>query len=75
MNADDLENVYFLLNATEDVLRDWYKKTSQDDHKYAVEILKQYGKEIALKLSLLQMDTNPIISLEEANEHLSSYRL
>lgn len=46
MNQNDRNNLEFLLNASEDVLRDWYDSVSEDDHVYAHELLNAYMAEI-----------------------------
>jgi hypothetical protein len=39
MDHNDKMNLKFLMEASEDVLREWYKVTSEDDHKYASSLL------------------------------------
>lgn len=42
MSNHDLENLDFLLNASEEVLKDWYEQASSDDIEYAAELLDHY---------------------------------
>lgn len=46
MNQNDRNNLEFLLNASEDVLRNWYDTVGEDDHVYAQELLHAYMAEI-----------------------------
>ena len=39
MDHNDRMNLKFLMEAGEDILREWYKVTSEDDHKYASALL------------------------------------
>jgi hypothetical protein len=39
MDHNDRMNLKFLMEATEETLKDWYKVTSEDDHKYASSLL------------------------------------
>ncbi len=49
MNNYDRENLEFLLNATPELLANWYDTVSDDDKEYASELLAQYSKELALR--------------------------
>ena len=42
MNARDQANLEFLLNLSEDGLRNWYDQASEDDIAYASELLDSY---------------------------------
>jgi len=39
MDINDRMNLNFLLNSSDDVLKDWYSKVDEDDHKYAESLL------------------------------------
>ncbi len=39
MDHNDRMNLKFLIEASENILREWYKVTSEDDHKYASSLL------------------------------------
>ena len=43
MNQYDLDNIRFLLNRTPDQLREWYNSVSDEDLRYANEIMEQYA--------------------------------
>lgn len=43
MNQHDLDNIRFLLNRTPDQLREWYNSVSDEDLRYANEIMEQYA--------------------------------
>ena len=43
MNENDLSNLIFLLEASEETLMDWWKNTTSDDHTYAKELLDRYS--------------------------------
>lgn len=53
MSEYDRLNLQFLLNASKDVIIDWYSKVSEDDHEYAAELLAMYGEELHVKTALL----------------------
>lgn len=60
MNDYDRSNLEFLLNASPDVLKDWYDRVDQDDHLYAEELLAIYSKELEVKAALLNDDVHDI---------------
>jgi hypothetical protein len=43
VNQHDLDNIRFLLNRTPDQLREWYNSVSDEDLRYANEIMEQYA--------------------------------
>jgi len=53
MDAHDRSNLEFLLNASPEVLLDWYNTVDVDDHEYASELLAMYGEELKLAAILL----------------------
>jgi hypothetical protein len=73
MNRRDLENIEFLLSASPSVLEDWYSKTNTDDHEYAMEILKTYQEELAVKLNFYTSEE--ITSTIEATDYLRKFQL
>lgn len=46
MNQHDRDNLDFLLNATPEVIQDWYQQMSDDDIKYAFELLEMAKEEL-----------------------------
>lgn len=46
MNENDLSNLIFLLEASEETLMDWWENTTEDDHDYAKELLDRYSDNI-----------------------------
>lgn len=46
MNFHDRQNLNFLLNASEETIREWYHAASEDDREYASELLAAYAQEI-----------------------------
>lgn len=54
MNEWDRNNLEFLLNASPDVLKDWYDKVDEDDREYASELLTMYGQELKFKSAMLE---------------------
>lgn len=44
MTQNDILNLVFLLEASEETILDWWSKTSEDDHKYASELLDTYSE-------------------------------
>ena len=41
MNAHDTNNLMFLMNMTPDQLRQWYSEVSEDDRRYAEELIAE----------------------------------
>jgi hypothetical protein len=41
MNAHDTANLLFLMNLSAQGLRDWFNQASEDDQKYADELIEQ----------------------------------
>lgn len=46
MNQRDQDNLDFLLNASPEVIQDWYQQMSDDDIQYAVELLEMAKEEL-----------------------------
>lgn len=46
MNDKDKNNLKFLMYSSEDVLDTWYARASDDDMKYALELLARYREEL-----------------------------
>lgn len=44
MTQNDILNLVFLLEASEETILDWWSKTSEDDHNYASELLDTYSE-------------------------------
>lgn len=42
----DHENLEFLLAASPETLADWWEQSTEDDHEYAMELLKAYRREV-----------------------------
>lgn len=75
MNSHDLLNVKFLLGASEETMKDWYAKTSEDDREYAHEILTQYHLEMETKLALLKLSEATVTEdTSLASEELAKFR-
>jgi hypothetical protein len=49
MNQQDRNNLDFLLNATPEVIQDWYGKMEDDDIVYAFELLEMAREELIEK--------------------------
>ena len=63
MNQHDRDNLDFLLNATPEIIQDWYEQMSDDDIEYAFELLEAYSQELMLKeLSAKLADRNILIA-------------
>ena len=54
MNKHDRDNLEFLLNATPEVLEDWYNQMDDDDIEYAVELIEAAQVELDQKVLALQ---------------------
>ena len=46
MNQRDKDNLDFLLNASPEVIQDWYNKVEDDDILYAFELLEMAKEEL-----------------------------
>lgn len=46
MNDNDRENLQFLLDAGEAILKEWYEKVDEDDRLYASALLTCYSWEL-----------------------------
>lgn len=76
MNAHDRGNLQFLLTADPDILRDWYSKTTADDHTYAAEIMALYKEELALKDKFYVVESINLNGLtQDAEAYLKKFRL
>lgn len=63
----------FLLNASPDVLADWYNSVPDDDKEYAAELMIEYSAELELKKSLIS--NVDVTNLELAKSYLKNYTL
>lgn len=70
MNDWDRQNLEFLLNASPEVLKDWYDKMDADDHEYASELLDMYDKELKLKVALLKDEVTDIAEASRILQNL-----
>lgn len=62
MNQHDRDNLDFLLNASPEVIEDWYEQMSDDDIEYAFELLAEYSQELAAnELAASLADRNILI--------------
>lgn len=66
MNQHDRDNLDFLLNASPEVIQDWYEKMEDDDIMYAFELLELAKEELIEQ----QMAGN---DLSEARAIISKY--
>ena len=63
MNQRDRDNLDFLLNASPEVIQDWYEKMDDDDIEYAFELLDAYSQELEIEeLSAKLADKSILIS-------------
>jgi len=56
MNEHDRANLNFLLNASNEVLKDWESKMPEDDLEYAQELLNLYALELHERSSELLIE-------------------
>jgi len=49
MTDYDRDNLFFLLNADEETLKDWYNTVDEDDIEYASELMAEYSKELRVR--------------------------
>ena len=60
MNAHDQDNLQFLLNADETVIKDWFSKTTTDDHVYAQELLARHAADLREQSNDLRIEAELI---------------
>lgn len=86
MNDHDRQNLQFLLNASPEVIKDWYRSVPTDDHEYALELLRAYSEEldrqsqqlrVEAELALLDTVEVDVVAsdLGDAARVLSAFRL
>lgn len=67
MDDYDKENLIFLLNASPEIIKDWYEHIDADDREYASELLAAYSEELRIKDILLSdieiLNTAPAINV------------
>jgi len=73
MNQYDRDNLQFLLSADSETIKEWYSKTSHDDHAYAKHLLDTYQEELRVKLSLIT--DGEISDTTEATDYLRKFQL
>ena len=69
MNDHDYNNLQFLLTSSEEVVADWFLKTSADDIEYALELLQVARIEMSFIISEISDDCT------EANKVLRKFML
>lgn len=67
MTENDTDNLNFLLNATQDVLRDWLNHVDEDDIDYAIDLLQMFQLRI--------IDIIATHDLTQTKDLLSKYSL
>lgn len=74
MNPNDQANLDFLLTSSKEVIREWYAKTTQDDHDYAMELLQWRSTELdKLSAQLAETCERELEDLTEANRVLAKF--
>ena len=74
MNKHDQDNLQFLLSADESTMESWYRSVSEDDLKYAMELLQMHRSELELREFDL-IDAEAKQDLSEAQAVLSRFTL
>jgi hypothetical protein len=46
MNDKDMNNIFFILNRTQEQLEEWWNGMDTEDQEYAMWIIKEYRKEL-----------------------------
>lgn len=69
MNQRDQDNLEFLLNASPEVIEDWYNQMDDDDIEYAFELLDQFKQELDAKTRALGVSNNPFVFPESNTVH------
>jgi hypothetical protein len=71
MDSRDRDNLKFLLNASPEVLFEWYLQSSADDRAYAEDLLNQASVELTMK-HLEALDK--IMHVDVANAYLKRFQ-
>jgi hypothetical protein len=67
MNNWDRSNLEFLLTASRQVLNEWHAQADEDDHAYAMELLRMARTELEMQaLDLLEQDTEQDLSAAQS---------
>ena len=76
MNDWDRNNLQFLLNASDSVIKDWTAQTSPDDIDYAHELLARYSEELRDKAVALKIECEMELAgnYPEANQVIDRIR-
>ena len=72
MNSNDKQNLMFLLTISEEGLKAWARQASEDDIKYAMELVLEYRQTLD---QTAQYDALEPDDLKEANDVLARFRL
>lgn len=75
MNKWDRDNLYFILNTSDEAFADWMLQADDDDINYALELISKHREEITLKEYLLKIDDDQDMDLTEANSVLKNFRI
>jgi hypothetical protein len=59
MNQRDRDNLDFLLNASPEIIQDWYNKVEDDDILYAFELLEM-AKEELIEMQIAGSDLSDV---------------
>ena len=77
MNQNDRDNLNFLLNASPEVIKDWYSQVDQDDILYAHELLDAYSRELSARTQEAEFEFELSMMREytEAKSVLAQFRI
>jgi hypothetical protein len=70
MNKHDKDNLRFLLCSSNEIITDWFHKTSEDDILYAMELLNTAQVEMSMQLL-----NDEVEDLTDANNALKKFML
>jgi hypothetical protein len=73
MDDYDRSNLLFLLNASPEVLEDWWDTVDEDDREYASELLTTYAEELRVRQSF--MDAEDVELTPDASSYLEKFKL
>ncbi len=61
MNQRDRDNLEFLLNASPEVIEDWYNQMDDDDIEYAFELLEQLKEELDREIIVNKFSSTGVV--------------
>jgi len=69
-NDKDRKNLFFIIQASEETIKDWYKTCTDDDLAYAQELMNAFALELQDAATELQIECE-LLNMTEYSEAIS----